>query len=304
MWGPSITVFDAVRHGAAFCVAPGGSYSFSSGLACTSRRLGVTRRIGGAGWTRRTARVVREARERPRCMMPGNIEDLPMEAIPNDGSPMPGHWRRPGVYGVYAEDGSLQFVAAASDVGEAVYGHVKTIKDGRRVYAVRMLTVDEPDSAPLDQMSENWVMALFNSGLPVPPGNTDEAPEWRETAWVPDIYFTGAMVAGNTESRVEEEIKKILRDHTVVLFMKGTRASPRCGFSKAVVDVLERQVGDGFVCVDCLDTGRNFGLREGIKRFSSWPTIPQLYVNGDFVGGADIVQGMESNGELSAVLHS
>lgn len=217
---------------------------------------------------------------------------------------MPPYWNQPGVYGVYAASGELQYVAAVEDVGQAIYSHVRIIGDAQRVHAVRMMTVPNVDDAPLCAMAENWVMALVNNGFETPPGNCDDAPEWREELKSPDVSFSGTVVAGDAESRVDEEIKTILRDHRVVLFMKGTRAAPRCGFSRAVVDVMEQQAGDDFVCVDCLDKAKNPGLREGIKKYSNWPTIPQLFINGDFVGGADIVQGMVTNGELAAVLAS
>lgn len=237
-------------------------------------------------------------------MVAGNIEDLPLERVPFDGSAMPSHWQRPGVYGVYAEDGSLQYVAAVEDVASAVNTHLSVIQDPSRVFAVRMITVDNVQDAPLGEMAENWVVALAQNGLPVPPGNSEGGPEWRVELKSPNVSFSNNVVAPDPESRVEEEIRQILRKHRVVLFVKGTRSTPRCGFSRAVIDIIERQVGDEFVCVDCLDTNKNPGLRDGIKRFSSWPTIPQLYVNGDFVGGCDIVQGMEANGELVAVLNS
>lgn len=240
----------------------------------------------------------------PSATMAGNIEDLPLERVPSDGTAMPAHWHRPGVYGVYADDGSLQYVAAVENVASAMDTHVRVLQDPSRVHAVRMIVVDNVQDAPLGEMAENWVVALANNGLPIPPGNSDDGPEWRVEPTSPNVSFSNTMVAPDPESRVEEEIRQILRKHRVVLFVKGTRSMPRCGFSRAVIDIIERQVGDEFVCVDCLDSNKNPGLRDGIKRFSSWPTIPQLYVNGDFVGGCDIVQGMEANGELVAVLNS
>jgi len=103
---------------------------------------------------------------------------------------------------------------------------------------------------------------------------------------------------------VEEEIERLVRGREVVLFMKGTRRNPMCGFSGRVVGALEELGGGGleFDCVDCLDEEGNPGLRQGIKDYSQWPTIPQLYVRGEFVGGADIVGEMVASGELQKVL--
>jgi len=84
----------------------------------------------------------------------------------------------------------------------------------------------------------------------------------------------------------------------VVLFMKGTPDSPRCGFSSLAVQILDH-VGAPFVGVDVL---QDDGLRDGIKAFTDWPTIPQLYVKGEFVGGSDIVREMFQAGELTALM--
>jgi monothiol glutaredoxin len=82
--------------------------------------------------------------------------------------------------------------------------------------------------------------------------------------------------------------------HDVVLFMKGTANFPQCGFSAVVVDILSRS-GIQFKDINVL---ADPALREGIKQFSDWPTIPQLYVKGEFIGGCDIVREMASSGEL------
>ncbi len=93
-------------------------------------------------------------------------------------------------------------------------------------------------------------------------------------------------------------IDETVRANPVVLFMKGTRQFPQCGFSAAVVGALE-QLGTEFKDVNVLDDDR---LREGIKVYSNWPTIPQLYVNGELAGGCDIVQEIYEAGELQDML--
>jgi monothiol glutaredoxin len=94
------------------------------------------------------------------------------------------------------------------------------------------------------------------------------------------------------------EYQGIISSGDVVLFMKGIPAAPQCGFSAAVVQILS-QLQVPFKSVDVLE---DFEVREGIKAFSNWPTIPQLYVKGEFVGGCDIVREMFQAGELSALL--
>ena len=99
---------------------------------------------------------------------------------------------------------------------------------------------------------------------------------------------------------IQTTIKKVVENNNVVLFMKGTKETPQCGFSNAVVNTLS------FMNVDFKDVNvlEDDNLREGIKTFTDWPTIPQLYVKGEFVGGCDIIQDMQKNGELSEVLKS
>lgn len=97
---------------------------------------------------------------------------------------------------------------------------------------------------------------------------------------------------------VRDFITKTLEANPVVLFMKGTPDEPRCGFSAVTVQILDH-LGANFVGVDVL---QDDGLRQGIKSFSDWPTIPQLYVKGEFVGGSDIVRQMFQAGELKTFL--
>ena len=97
---------------------------------------------------------------------------------------------------------------------------------------------------------------------------------------------------------VREQIQQIIDSHDVVLFMKGTKHFPQCGFSATVVEVLRRS-GSDFQDVNVLE---DQAVRDGIKEFTNWPTIPQLYVRGQFVGGCDIVREMYQKGELDAVL--
>jgi len=100
------------------------------------------------------------------------------------------------------------------------------------------------------------------------------------------------------EATVIDRIKQDIIDHPVVLFMKGTPVFPQCGFSAAVVQILT-QLGVKFKGIDVLSDP---AVRQGIKEFSSWPTIPQLYVKGEFVGGCDIIREMYEAGELQDYL--
>ncbi len=100
------------------------------------------------------------------------------------------------------------------------------------------------------------------------------------------------------ENQIFERIKEEVDGTDVVLFMKGTPVFPQCGFSAAVVQVLNH-LGVKFKGVDVL---QDPGLRQGVKDYSKWPTVPQLYVKGEFVGGCDIVREMFQEGELAELL--
>ncbi len=98
--------------------------------------------------------------------------------------------------------------------------------------------------------------------------------------------------------QIFQAIENTINNNDVVLYMKGTKEMPQCGFSATVVRILEK-LGVNFVDVDVL---KSMEIREGIKQFSDWPTIPQLYVKQEFVGGCDIVKEMFQSGELEVLL--
>jgi len=106
------------------------------------------------------------------------------------------------------------------------------------------------------------------------------------------------MTDAATANPIHDFIAKAVADHPVVLFMKGVPEQPQCGFSAVCVQILDH-LGADFVGVNVLQSDE---LRQGIKDFSDWPTIPQLYVQGEFVGGADIVREMFQSGELKTLL--
>ena len=97
---------------------------------------------------------------------------------------------------------------------------------------------------------------------------------------------------------IKTEIKKLIDSNDVCLFMKGVPDAPQCGFSMTVSNIL-KHLNVNFKSVNVLD---DQNLRQGIKEFSDWPTIPQLYIKGEFIGGCDIVKELFENGELKQLL--
>jgi monothiol glutaredoxin len=99
----------------------------------------------------------------------------------------------------------------------------------------------------------------------------------------------------------QEQIKQCVTTHPVVLYMKGTPQFPQCGFSGLAVKILQACGVQNFEAINVLEDA---DIREGIKVYANWPTIPQLYIGGEFVGGADIMRSLYEQGELQAMLAS
>jgi len=99
-------------------------------------------------------------------------------------------------------------------------------------------------------------------------------------------------------STIQETIKKTVTDNDVVLFMKGTPVFPQCGFSSTVVQIFD-YLGVAYESVNVLDDPE---IRQGIKDYNNWPTIPQIFVKGEFIGGCDIMREMFETGELKTLL--
>lgn len=99
-------------------------------------------------------------------------------------------------------------------------------------------------------------------------------------------------------SNALEQIKKEIAENKIVLYMKGTPEAPQCGFSATVADILKK-IGVKFHAVNILD---DVEIRQGVKAYANWPTIPQLYINGKFIGGCDITKELFENGELKKMV--
>ncbi|MBL6857641.1 MAG: Grx4 family monothiol glutaredoxin [Pelagibacteraceae bacterium] len=108
----------------------------------------------------------------------------------------------------------------------------------------------------------------------------------------------GYQLDGQQQIETKEKLKEIIKTNDVCLFMKGVPTAPQCGFSMAVTNIL-KHLNVNFKGVDVLE---DENIRQGIKEFSDWPTIPQLYIKGEFVGGCDIIKEMFEKGELKSLL--
>ena len=100
------------------------------------------------------------------------------------------------------------------------------------------------------------------------------------------------------EESTRDQISSTIEGNSIVLFMKGTRTQPQCGFSATVIQILDQMTSE----YETINVLENPSIREGIKTFSNWPTIPQLYIDGEFVGGCDIIKEMFEKGDLQTKL--
>lgn len=102
------------------------------------------------------------------------------------------------------------------------------------------------------------------------------------------------------DANLKQRIDALVEAHPIVLFVKGTKSFPQCGFSGAVIEIF-KSIGAPFECVNILADPE---LRQGLKEYSSWPTFPQIYVGGEFVGGCDLVREMHDKGELGPMVQA
>ncbi len=100
------------------------------------------------------------------------------------------------------------------------------------------------------------------------------------------------------EDKIHQQIENDVKNNKVMLYMKGTPEAPMCGFSARTVAILQKHHASFKAC----NILENEEIRQGVKEYADWPTIPQLYINGEFVGGCDIVTEMDENGELGKLL--
>ena len=103
----------------------------------------------------------------------------------------------------------------------------------------------------------------------------------------------------NISTELKSSLEKAIKDNNVLVFIKGTKTEPQCGFSRAVVQILELNGVKEYSFVNVLE---NEETRQGIKEFTNWPTIPQVFVKGEFIGGCDILINMHQSGELEKIL--
>nr|QKY15083.1 monothiol glutaredoxin (GRX) [Polytomella parva] len=243
-----------------------------------------------------------------------------------NGKPNCAVWHLPaesGVYAIFDKEGKLQYVGVARKVSDTIAAHLSDLGSDL-VSAVKVKALDSDPSlsgsVPTDAITANvsnrerllsiwkeWMEEAVTNNGEAPPGNLPGDSPWKESAMAAARAASGAQIGkppirltagkGLTGMTITELIDAVVKDKKAVVFMKGTRQVPQCGFSYRMTAAL-RKAKMEFDVVDILDEKHNPGIRDAIKNYSQWPTLPQLYVNGEFIGGTDIIEKMLSSGEL------
>lgn len=209
----------------------------------------------------------------------------------------------PGIYAIYDKAGDLQYVGLSRRVSASLHSHLRDLPE--LCASVKVALIDAPARAALTDAWKAWMEEHINNGGNVPPGNVLGNSIWtarKARAAKPEIKLTpGAQVKLNVP--IETLIDKVVKELKVVAFIKGTRTAPRCGFSHRVLTILNEQ-GVDYEVLNVLDEDHNPGLREAIKKYSQWPTIPQLFVKGEFLGGADVLEDMVQSGQIKELFNT
>ncbi|KAF5199852.1 Bifunctional monothiol glutaredoxin-s16 protein [Thalictrum thalictroides] len=205
-----------------------------------------------------------------------------------------------GVYAVYDNNNDIQFIGVSRSIAASVLSHRKSVPE--LCSSVKVGVVDEPDRTTLTQAWKSWMEEHIAVTGKIPPGNESGNGIWvnRAPRKKPDIRLTPGRNVQLTVP-LAELIDRLVKENKVVAFIKGSRSAPLCGFSQKVVGILDSQ-GVDYESVDVLDEEHNLGLRETLKNYSNWPTFPQIFVNGELIGGCDILVSMQEQGELASLL--
>eukprot|EP00252_Welwitschia_mirabilis_P007326 TRINITY_DN1857_c0_g3_i2.p1 TRINITY_DN1857_c0_g3~~TRINITY_DN1857_c0_g3_i2.p1 ORF type:complete len:313 (-),score=40.01 TRINITY_DN1857_c0_g3_i2:202-1140(-) len=201
-----------------------------------------------------------------------------------------------GVYAMLDKNGDTQFIGVSLRISHSVLSHLRHVPD--LCGAVKIGLVDAQDRATLTDAWKAWMEEHINSTGKVPPGNDSGNTTWvrKQKQGKSDIRLTPGRHVQLTVS-LEELIDKLVKENKVVAFIKGSRNAPQCGFSHQVLTLLN-ELGVDYESLNVLDEEHNPGLRETLKVYSNWPTFPQVFVNGELLGGADIIMEMFQKGEL------
>ncbi|XP_073290181.1 bifunctional monothiol glutaredoxin-S16, chloroplastic [Primulina huaijiensis] len=227
------------------------------------------------------------------------LSETDLVAIPSDDSITGILPSDSGVYAVYGGGGDIQFIGITRNLAASVLGHKKSVPE--LCSSVKVGLVEGPDKISLTEAWKSWMEEHIAATGKVPVGNEPGNSTWvkKSSKKKSDLRLTPGRHVQLTVP-LEDLIDRLVKENKVVAFIKGSRSAPLCGFSQRVVAILESQ-GVDYESIDVLDEEYNYGLRETLKKYSNWPTFPQIFVDGELVGGCDILTSMYEKGELSGL---
>lgn len=215
-----------------------------------------------------------------------------------------------GVYAVYSEKGLLQYIGLSKKISASVQMHADAMGLGDApslIASVKCLEMPGESKETLKATWQRWITEHMEGGGEIPAGNLPEGAAGADGRWRrrdpsgKQPLNLGGVSGIQSMPEAMEAVKGAIEKHPVLLFMKGTPAMPQCGFSARSVGIMN-SMGVPFDTVNVLDAESNPGVREAVKQVSNWPTIPQLFVKGELIGGADIIGEMFEKGELKGLL--
>eukprot|EP00891_Asterochloris_glomerata_P006314 jgi/Astpho2/6314/Aster-08147 len=191
--------------------------------------------------------------------------------------------------------------ALAACVAASLASHLVSLPE--LAHSARWALVADASKENLTAAWKQWLQDAVQETGTIPPGNAKGNKQWtaKRVQSRPEIKLTPGKGVQDLTCSVTDLVDQVIRSTKAVAFVKGTRFQPQCGFSYKVLSMLTELRAD-FEVVNVLDDQFNPGVRDAIKEYSQWPTIPQVYVGGEFLGGADIVEEMHGKGELKAAL--
>ncbi|KAA0044185.1 bifunctional monothiol glutaredoxin-S16 [Cucumis melo var. makuwa] len=229
-----------------------------------------------------------------------NLSESELNSVPETAGEIAGNFPSDaGVYAVYDKEGDVQFIGITRNIAGSVATHWKSVPE--LCVSVKFGIVDEPDRTTLTQAWKSWMEEHIKFTGKVPPGNESGNATWvrERPKKKADLRLTPGRHVQLTVP-LEELIDQLVKENKVVAFIKGSRSAPMCGFSQRVIGILETE-GVDYESVDVLDEEYNNGLRETLKTYSNWPTFPQIFVDGQLIGGCDILSSMHEKGELTGL---
>lgn len=208
----------------------------------------------------------------------------------------------PGVYAVFNEQEELQYIGLSRKISASIDRHAELVLD--QMHSVQVLPMPGAGKEGLQGVWKSWIENHVAETGNIPAGNKQGEGQWKLRSKAPekeDLKLTPGKGQEDLKMSLEDLIDSLVKSRKVVAFIKGTRTSPECGFSHHVLTLLNESKVE-YDTVNVMDEIHNPGLREALKIYSQWPTIPQVYVDGEFIGGADIMTEMSEKGELADAL--